>query len=505
MENTDRQISNQRDEFKSCVFISYARRDTELVIPLTEKLRENNIRVLRDADEILPAEEWRERLKNMIVQADQVIFFLSPDSAQSKECAWEVDIATEFKKRMVPVVIRDLGKVEASESLSKLNYIFFTPPADPEVAFEKLQSALLTDISWVREHARLGELAHDWEKQGHRNDLALRGESLDSAEKWLITPSDEGLQPTLLHQQFIHSSRKQETARTRRNVFVLGSLLVAALVAGAIAWFQYGRAVSSEQRVFSTTTIASWQQLEEPKEACVTMREYIGEAGVRALYCFASNILSYRSVEKLFGGPVYLKGPHHDGRLYVQADSFGHYNPDFVDWVGQKLLPKQKESTYVASTQALYDKHMKNLIRAFYRTYVQFSLHPEPFIYERQFLAEMIEGKRPWSYMGARWQENTMRDLINLDPNAEALNFGNVSVALRFWQRRSLDNTSENFFKLIDQIAMIYDTDWHSNTAKPVTGLPSSNETTNWSSSLLPVPSGENFLLNPDVFPAVLE
>jgi len=91
MENTDRQISNQRDEFKSCVFISYSRRDAELVIPLTEKLRENNIRVLRDADEILPAEEWRERLKNMIVQADQVIFFLSPDSAQSKESAsWRI-------------------------------------------------------------------------------------------------------------------------------------------------------------------------------------------------------------------------------------------------------------------------------------------------------------------------------------------------------------------------------------------------------------------------------
>jgi len=499
-------VQNKPTDYKTTVFISYSRRDTDFVIPLTEQLRENNIKVLRDADDILPAEEWRERLKNMIVQADQVIFALSPSSIESEECAWEVEIAEAFNKRMIPIVIKDLGELEPAKSLSKLNYIFFTPPMDEAAALEKLQTALMVDIAWLREHTRLSEMAHHWNQQGSGSDLMLRGKALEAAEQWLVSPqAAEGAKPTLLQQQFIHSSRKKETNRTRRNIGVLGGLLIVALASCVFAWMQYGRAVNSEERVIRTTSIASWQQLEEPKPACVKMREYTGEAGVRALYCFARDILSYRSIETLFGEPVFLSGPHSNGYLYVQKQTFGHYNPAFVDWVKDKLVPEANDQAYIASTQPLYDKHLKNLMRAFYRTYVQFTHYPEPFMHERQLLSDITEGRREAIYMGARWQDNTMRELIGLDGYAEGLNWGNLSVALRFWQRRSLDGTADNFFQLMDHVISTYDPQWHMTTPKAKGPLPPATERTTWTHRMLPNSGSPVVILNPDVFGGVLE
>ena len=67
------------------------------------------------------AEDWQEKLGALIREADTVVFVLSPTSAVSKICAWEVDQAVAHGKRIIPVLCRPLGEVRAPLVLAALN------------------------------------------------------------------------------------------------------------------------------------------------------------------------------------------------------------------------------------------------------------------------------------------------------------------------------------------------------------------------------------------------
>jgi hypothetical protein len=53
-------------------------------------------------------------------------------------------------------------KTKCQCSIRRLNWIFFTEERNFESQLGLLNSALATDIAWVREHTRLGELAARW-------------------------------------------------------------------------------------------------------------------------------------------------------------------------------------------------------------------------------------------------------------------------------------------------------------------------------------------------------
>ena len=82
--------------------------------------------MFRDTDDILPTEEWRERLEQLIAEADTIVFLLSPASATSEVCAWEVDYATSPGKRIAPIVIEDVDASLIPPLLARLNFIFAT-------------------------------------------------------------------------------------------------------------------------------------------------------------------------------------------------------------------------------------------------------------------------------------------------------------------------------------------------------------------------------------------
>jgi TPR repeat protein len=68
----------------------------------------------------------------LISEADTVVFVLSPTSARSEICAWEVEEATRLGKRILPVNCRPLEGTSPPPRLRALNYIFFY--ADPKVS-----------------------------------------------------------------------------------------------------------------------------------------------------------------------------------------------------------------------------------------------------------------------------------------------------------------------------------------------------------------------------------
>ena len=77
-------------ETKLQVFISYSRRDLEFADQLAAVLEFQGYPPIIDREGIHGAEQWERRLGQLILEADVVVFVLSPDSAASEVCAWEV-------------------------------------------------------------------------------------------------------------------------------------------------------------------------------------------------------------------------------------------------------------------------------------------------------------------------------------------------------------------------------------------------------------------------------
>jgi hypothetical protein len=160
------------------VFISYSRRDLAFADQLDAYLQLGGFETTIDRRGISGGEEWKARLGALIRDADTVVFVLSPSSAQSPICAWEVEEAVRLGKRTIPVLRRPLGDAKPPQQLAERDYIFFY--AEPKFqgsgfgsGLLRLASALNTDLDWLQEHTRYLRLAKEWEEVGKPSDRRL--------------------------------------------------------------------------------------------------------------------------------------------------------------------------------------------------------------------------------------------------------------------------------------------------------------------------------------------
>ena len=105
------------------VFISYSREDAGFADQLDAALDACGFDCSIDRLGISGGEDWKARLTALIGQSDTVVFVLSPASARSEICAWEVGEAARLGKRVLPVVCRPLEDAKAPEKLQSLNYV----------------------------------------------------------------------------------------------------------------------------------------------------------------------------------------------------------------------------------------------------------------------------------------------------------------------------------------------------------------------------------------------
>jgi hypothetical protein len=172
----------QAGEKKLKVFISYSRKDSAFADGLEVALAAAGFETLIDRQDIATGEPWQERISKLIAQAGTVVFVISPDSVSSPVCEWETDEAERLSRRLLPILYRTVDGSLVYKSLSRLNWLDFRGVANAVAAagitsggtpgwisagifqepFGKLVTALETDLAWVREHARLGELAAHW-------------------------------------------------------------------------------------------------------------------------------------------------------------------------------------------------------------------------------------------------------------------------------------------------------------------------------------------------------
>jgi formylglycine-generating enzyme required for sulfatase activity len=236
-----------KNDTRTKVFLSYSRADTAFVRKLAEALRQlPHLQVFKDTDDILPTEEWRIRLEGLIGQAHTIVFCISPHSVASDVCAWEVDLAQRLNKRIVPIVLTPVsGRIP--EALEKRNQIFFVKTEDFNISVGYLVTALDLDISWIREHTRIDELARHWLASNRRSDRLLRGSEIGAVENWLNQRPRNAPTATAQTIEFIQASREDDRKRNRRLRIAQAAfaILMLCFVLGGFVWRNQSYALNS--------------------------------------------------------------------------------------------------------------------------------------------------------------------------------------------------------------------------------------------------------------------
>jgi len=201
------------------VFISYSRVDSTFADELAAALAyDGRFQVTIDRSSIIEGEDWKARLGALIADADTIVFILSPSSAQSEICDWEVEEAYRLSKRILPVLALPIGTMAAPKRLAALNYVRFDPHDDGRprsfmAGVNALVRALNTDVQWLREHTRYLTLAQSWDQAGRRDNRLLSGTDIAAAKDWVGRRPKDAPELTELHLDFIRASEAAEAAQ----------------------------------------------------------------------------------------------------------------------------------------------------------------------------------------------------------------------------------------------------------------------------------------------------
>jgi hypothetical protein len=363
------------------VFISYSRDDLEFSDQLEKALQVTGFETTLDRHGISGGEDWKSRLGSLILNADTIVFVLSPSSANSGVCKWEVEEAVRDGKRIIPVLCRPLDDAAPPHQLAELNYIFFYPePKSPGSGFgaglQRLVEALNTDLDWLREHTRLLERATEWEAGGRPANRLLSGSDIVEAKSWAALRPKNAPEPISLQLDFIKASEAEESrqqneeaqrlrqmaeaqsereealdekeaaqireAEARRREAEQSRLVVrrtrigllAALALAAVAGMfgveakrqsdQAEKALTEQRRVISDAFETGWNALSYERRpdsgACESSLK-----GVRQIFCNVEQVISLQSLANLSGIPIFRQGPHsseeHVGVNTASSDS----------------------------------------------------------------------------------------------------------------------------------------------------------------------------------------
>ena len=228
------------------VFISYSRRDSELMQALHGRLNTDGRDVWVDWEDIPHTADWLQEIRGAIEAADTFVFILSKDSLASETCRVECEHALECRKRIVPVVLGDIVAADVPEELRKLNWLFFHAD-DFEASYRALVETIETDLDWVRHHTRLLVRATEWDSNERDGSFLLAGSDLEESEHMLAGAYDHSPPPTELQVDYVTASRSEETRKQRSQLrgFYIVSLIYG-FIQTSISYFVVFDEISEE-------------------------------------------------------------------------------------------------------------------------------------------------------------------------------------------------------------------------------------------------------------------
>jgi WD40 repeat protein len=233
------------------VFISYSRRDKQFVERLNRGLEARGKDAWVDVDDIPASAQWLREIQEGIDASDAFLVVLSPDSLGSGECAREVEHALDRRKRILPVVHRDIDPGEVRPEVASINWVYLRDDDPFEQGVDAVVRALDTDLDYVKAHTRLANQAINWDRAGRDRARLLRGTELQDAERWLTEAAGKEPGPTEVQAQFVQASRDAARRRGRMLFGGVAVALVVAVVLAIVALIQRSNAIHQSQIAYS--------------------------------------------------------------------------------------------------------------------------------------------------------------------------------------------------------------------------------------------------------------
>lgn len=115
------------------VFVSYAHKDAEIVLEILEALSRVGMRIWYDKS-IHNGEYYKEKLAQKITDCDRVLFFVSENSINSKDCRKEINIAVDRDRPINMIRLDDAPFAYGLDyDLTGLHYCLFSGDVDSVV------------------------------------------------------------------------------------------------------------------------------------------------------------------------------------------------------------------------------------------------------------------------------------------------------------------------------------------------------------------------------------
>lgn len=336
----------------------------------------------------------------------------------------------------------------------------------------------------------------DWERatEGDKTGALLSGLKLNRARGWLMErPHQLTAQERVLVQASIDHAEAEERRKVRlRNNITRGSIAASLVLAGfavfaGLQWLETQKAFKSraveltrfawvdlgskQEEVVRLTTVA--KRLNQKPELLVP--NILGtaqpdgfdcktwlESGFRYLYCSVRNVISFEKAQSIAGLSIFRSGGPHEKELNLnESFRFGHYNPKFLEWLENYIIPPGlDDARFKQLTQLVYETHIGPFARALYHAHEILFAEPEAYrAFEQRF--QIVKN----DYLERLRRRETIESRFDGDPIA----FATVKAA---YQRRMEQRTDpgnelqEDFRWLSDYLATDRDDDWYlANTA----------------------------------------
>ena len=206
-----------------------------------------------------------------------------------------------------------------------------------------------------------------------------------------------------------------------------------------------------------------WERLDETTNTCDEF-DYFPDGGMRIFSCHVASIMPepYELLQRLSGEPAFLRGPHTTSDLSLtETTSFGYYNPRFVNWMVDHLIPGAESAVFRRMTQPVYDRYVKPLATIFFVTYHKIRANPACFDREVANYASLIESGEFGLYYYERFY-SFMNELFCDNPDGGIGGDGGydgnvVNTSVAFWIRRAIDGTIDEFYRGLEKLVRTYD------------------------------------------------
>ncbi len=127
------------------------------------------------------------RVTNGIVKARNFVYIITESTVQDEFCEFELGVAEEYSKKMIPIVYKDkeLKSNLLPKSIQRYNWIFMREDDSFESGVGYLAGAMFNDQEYVNAHTFVSYQAFLWSINGEDPRFLLKDDELEGPKTWL--------------------------------------------------------------------------------------------------------------------------------------------------------------------------------------------------------------------------------------------------------------------------------------------------------------------------------